>query len=106
MAGDLMMGTVAERLLLLVASHGDRDEEISFPASHFSELASREMSRIASDIGLISEILSHESLVVTDEDSLVSFLAPLAIANSVYFPLFSRLLRLRTLEQRWNSTVR
>jgi hypothetical protein len=85
---DLSIETVAERLVVLRTTKAHCEPEIAFAASHFSELSPSAVSSIATDFSLISAILSNESLIVQDEDSLIFLICSLGRSHSTFLSLF------------------
>lgn len=63
---------------------------ISFISSHFSEISKEEMSELPNEI--LNEIISRESLKITDEDSLLDFILELYVKDKRYATLLSKVL--------------
>lgn len=63
---------------------------ISFISSHFSEISKEEMSELP--IEILNEIISRESLKITDEDSLLDFILELYVKDKRYATLLSKVL--------------
>jgi hypothetical protein len=79
---DLTAATIIDRLIDLESFDCVSDREIAVAASHFFELSISSISRLS--VSILSRILSHESLQLTNEDSLYELISS-SISNDSHY---------------------
>jgi hypothetical protein len=86
--GDLTIENVVERLRFLIACECESTREIEFAAQHFPEIQRSLLELVTShsesSISILEQIICHDSLQLTSEDSLCDVV--LACQNTAAFP--------------------
>jgi hypothetical protein len=80
--GDLTEMKVVDRLMLSELMNLRNDEEIAFAASQFFKLDMKSISKL--NVSMLSRIVSHESLKLTNEDSLLEMILSTISSNPDY----------------------